>query len=71
MTFRPSDIGTAAGYFDGGLPNRNRTCDPKLRRLVLYPTELWADCKEGQTGFCACETVRHPAAAFRIDLMPA
>jgi hypothetical protein len=25
-----------------GLPNRNRTCDPQLRRLMLYPTELWA-----------------------------
>ena len=23
-----------------GAPGRNRTCDPKLRRLVLYPTEL-------------------------------
>ncbi len=26
-----------------GLPNRNRTCDPQLRRLMLYPTELWAE----------------------------
>ena len=25
-----------------GLPSRNRTCDPQLRRLMLYPTELWA-----------------------------
>ncbi len=25
-----------------GLPNRNRTCDPQLRRLMLYPAELWA-----------------------------
>jgi hypothetical protein len=28
-----------------GLPNRNRTCDPQLRRLMLYPTELWAVCE--------------------------
>ena len=26
-----------------GLPDRNRTCDPQLRRLMLYPTELRAD----------------------------
>jgi putative ABC transport system permease protein len=26
----------------GGAPGRIRTCDPKLRRLVLYPTELRA-----------------------------
>lgn len=25
-----------------GAPDTNRTCDPKLRRLVLYPTELRA-----------------------------
>ena len=26
----------------GGLPDRNRTCNPHLRRLVLYPVELRA-----------------------------
>jgi hypothetical protein len=26
-----------------GLPKRNRTSDPQLRRLMLYPTELWAE----------------------------
>src|SRR5690606_36795563 len=26
-----------------GLPSRSRTCDPQLRRLMLYPAELWAD----------------------------
>ena len=31
-----------AQSFDG-LPSRNRTCDPQLRRLMLYPTELWAE----------------------------
>src|SRR6476469_1517458 len=35
---------------EGGLPSRNRTCDPKLRRLVLYPTELWA-ANEWRTAF--------------------
>ena len=25
-----------------GLPDRNRTCNPQLRRLVLYPVELRA-----------------------------
>jgi hypothetical protein len=28
---------------DIGLPDRNRTCNPQLRRLVLYPVELRAD----------------------------
>ena len=27
-----------------GAPDRNRTCNPQLRRLVLYPVELRADC---------------------------
>jgi hypothetical protein len=26
----------------GGTPSRIRTCDPLLRRQMLYPTELWA-----------------------------
>ena len=26
----------------GGAPGRTRTCDPRLRRPVLYPTELRA-----------------------------
>ena len=25
-----------------GAPNTIRTCDPRLRRAVLYPAELWA-----------------------------
>ncbi len=27
-----------------GAPDRNRTCNPQLRRLVLYPVELRAPC---------------------------
>ena len=27
---------------DSGVPDRNRTCNPQLRRLVLYPVELRA-----------------------------
>ena len=26
-----------------GPPSRSRTCNPQLRRLVLYPIELWAE----------------------------
>ena len=26
--------------YQTGAPDRNRTCDPQLRKLVLYPTEL-------------------------------
>ena len=29
--------------YQPGLPDRTRTCDPQLRRLVLYPAELRAD----------------------------
>ena len=32
-----------------GPPSRNRTCNTQLRRLVLYPIELWAG-KEGGAG---------------------
>ena len=28
-----------------GVPDRNRTCNPQLRRLVLYPVELRAPLK--------------------------
>ena len=31
-----------------GLPDRNRTCNPQLRRLVLYPVELRADALQEQ-----------------------
>src|SRR3954464_4689598 len=27
-----------------GAPSRARTCDIQLRRLALYPAELWARC---------------------------
>lgn len=27
---------------DGGAPGRGRTCNPQLRRLMLYPVELQA-----------------------------
>jgi hypothetical protein len=30
-----------------GLPSWVRTSDPQLRRLMLYPTELWAVCAGG------------------------
>jgi hypothetical protein len=40
-----------------GLSDRNRTCDPQLRRLLLYPTELRTEMKKGleKRGlFCFC-----------------
>ena len=30
------------GSKSSGAPNTIRTCDPRLRRAVLYPSELWA-----------------------------
>ena len=38
-----SEEGKASGFIDwDGAPSRIRTCDPCLRRAVLYPAELWA-----------------------------
>ncbi len=40
-----------------GLPDWNRTSDPQLRRLLLYPTELRTEMKKGldERGlFCFC-----------------
>ena len=30
----------------GGLPSTIRTCDLRLRRPLLYPTELWAEAEK-------------------------
>jgi hypothetical protein len=35
--------------FQTGLPDRNRTYNPQLRRLVLYPIELRADLLQDDT----------------------
>ncbi len=42
-----------------GAPDRNRTCNPQLRRLVLYPVELRARAWSEQR---ASAPVRNPAA---------
>ena len=34
-----------------GAPNTIRTCDPRLRRAVLYPAELWA-LREALKNYC-------------------
>jgi hypothetical protein len=36
-------VASKAGNENLGLPDRNRTCNPQLRRLVLYPVELRAE----------------------------
>ena len=36
-------ISLKGGLVWDGLPDRDRTCDPQLRRLLLYPTELRAE----------------------------
>ncbi len=38
---------TIGGLFMFGAPDRIRTCDPCLRRAVLYPTELRAQTVQG------------------------
>ena len=39
---RPPQIPTTTQTKADGAPDRNRTCNPQLRRLVLYPVELRA-----------------------------
>jgi hypothetical protein len=42
-----TDSAAIVAFKEGGEPGRNRTCDPLLRRQMLYPTELRAlelDC---------------------------
>jgi hypothetical protein len=36
-------VASKARNENSGLPDRNRTCNPQLRRLVLYPVELRAE----------------------------
>ena len=37
-----------------GAPKRNRTSDPQIRSLMLYPAELWArDASESHRAFSA------------------
>ena len=40
-----------------GVPDRNRTCNPQLRRLVLYPVELRALLKPGLPHITGLELV--------------
>ena len=40
LALRPSQVLSLRGAH--GAPGRDRTCDPKFRKLVLYPTELRA-----------------------------
>src|SRR3989338_217583 len=42
---------------DTGVPDRNRTCNPQLRRLVLYPVELRAQS--------FCSTILMPLNTFK------
>lgn len=55
-----------------GLPDRNRTCDPQLRRLLLYPTELRAVAWMLRLMLSLCERfLRHYIlAARRCAIMP-
>ena len=42
MKLLPTSLSTAEALLKSGLPDRDRTCNPQLRRLVLYPIELRA-----------------------------
>ena len=42
-----------------GAPSRIRTCDLQLRRLTLYPTELWAREASGFYGYERGAATRH------------
>jgi hypothetical protein len=46
-----TDSAAIVAFKEGGEPGRNRTCDPLLRRQMLYPTELRAlelDCSSAR-----------------------
>ncbi len=42
-----TQTGCSTKAAQNGLSDRNRTCDPQLRRLLLYPTELRTEIKKG------------------------
>ena len=44
----PSRRVSLAADINGGTPGRNRTCNPQIRSLMLYPIELRA--REGREG---------------------
>lgn len=43
ILWRSVQAHVALAWGEDGLPDRDRTCDPQLRRLLLYPTELRAE----------------------------
>ena len=46
-----TDSAAIVAFKEDGEPGRNRTCDPLLRRQMLYPTELRAledDCSSAE-----------------------
>src|SRR5947208_10416680 len=45
---QPSVTPVSHGPSESGAPGRTRTCDPRLRRPVLYPPELRARMQEFQ-----------------------
>src|SRR5206468_12632885 len=51
----------AAGDSGGGAPGRSRTCDPRIRSPMLYPTELQAH--QEVTIHHLCATPRAPRGA--------
>ena len=57
MRFEFYDITFQFGMLKNGLSGGDRTPDPQLRRLLLYPTELRTEMKKGlgKRGlFCFC-----------------
>ena len=72
---------SASGTRQGGAPGRTRTCDPRLRRPVLYPAELRAqsveslapDClvsSEGPTGWSGQRDSNPRPSAPKADALP-
>src|SRR5881296_2319160 len=57
----PSIVGRASGSSDDGAPGRSRTCDPRIRSPMLYPTELQAH--QEVTIHHLCATPRPPRGA--------
>ncbi len=68
MQYPHTELSADVSFFyliDAGAPGWNRTSDPQLRRLMLYPTELRA--RIGKTSICGFAT-RHQGVRCYYDV---
>ena len=60
-----------SGSDPSGLPGGNRTPDPQLRRLLLYPTELRAVVQDGRGDMIrTCDPLLPKQMRYQTALRP-